>query len=134
MPKNISETISINTENKNLKNIVNNIETSEEILTKKNLEKYKKDKQKLKKLEKKPKKLPSINLMKTKTIRFIKKRRDILLSEIKKNKKNYFFVIENISKMRDETRLFKDLKNKKPLDVKDLYLKFFGHIHGLNKK
>jgi len=63
--------------------------------------------------------------MKTKTIRFIKNKRENLLKEIKKDKKNYKFVIDNISKMRDETRLFKSLINKKPSDVKDLYFKYF---------
>jgi len=105
-----------------LENIVNNIEISD-----KNL----KSKKKLS--EKKPKPLPSINLMKTKTIRFIKEKRLKLLREIKKDKKNYQFVIESISKMRDETRAFKDLINKKPKDVKDLYFKFFWHLHWLKK-
>ena len=110
----------------NLKNIVDNIEISEE----NSIKKYKKNHNKVTK----PKKLPSINLMKTKTIRFIKEKRKKLLRDIKKNNKNYFFVIENIWKMRDETRLFKSLIGKKPADVKDLYFKYFWHIHWLNQK
>lgn len=111
----------INIENNDLKKIVNNIEVSK-----------KKIKKKVK--TKKPKKLPSVNLMKTKTIRFIKEKRSILLLEILKNKKNYLSVIKNIWKMRDETRLFKNLINKKPSDVKDLYFKYFWHIHWINQK
>lgn len=108
--------------NNDLKNIVNNIEITE-----------KKPVQKKKKSQKKTKKLPSLNLMKTKTIRFIKNKRKKLFKEVLKNKKNHKFVIENIWKMRDETRLFKDLINKKPADVKDLYFKFFWHLHWLNQ-
>jgi predicted nuclease with TOPRIM domain len=67
--------------------------------------------------------------MKTKTIRFIKEKRTNLLKEIKKDKNNYKFVIENISRMRDETRLFKSIINKKPSELKDLYFKYFGHLH-----
>lgn len=105
-----------------LKKIVNEIEVIKKESSKKNKTK-----------EKKIKKLPSVNLMKTKTIRFIKEKRQNLLKEVKKNNKNYKFVIENISKMRDETRLFKSLINKKPSDIKDLYFKYFWHIHGLKK-
>jgi len=119
----MSEEIFLEKNNKDLKKIVGEIKVSE----KKNLKKNKK------KEVKKIKKLPSVNLMKTKTIRFIKNKRENLLKEIKKDKKNYKFVIDNISKMRDETRLFKSLINKKPSDVKDLYFKYFWHLHWLNK-
>jgi hypothetical protein len=86
----MTENILINTENKNLKNIVSNIEISENNLIKKSKKKDKTES------EIKRKKLPSLNLMKTKTIRLIKEKRSELLKDIKKNKQNYFYIIENI--------------------------------------
>lgn len=120
----MSEKIFLEKDNKDLKKIVGEIE----VLDKKKPKKSKKTE------IKKIKKLPSVNLMKTKTIRFIKWKREKLLKEINSDKKNYKFVIDNISKMRDETRLFKSLVNKKPSDVKDLYFKYFWHLHWLDKK
>jgi len=36
--------------------------------------------------------------------------------------------------MRDETKLFKSLVNKKPTELKDLYFKYFWHLHWIKQK